>query len=151
MITFATAARIVTDVEERTKRGNDYPIRARQAVLEAVLKQADSEEHLEAAAQHLIDTATWTPLAAEWLAALAATATPRPEGEISKALGCAQCDWTSWITVERNGHSWATECACRRTGTMSIRPADETPSAEQIQEQRKLVAAVARELAGGKS
>jgi hypothetical protein len=142
-----TVRGMMARVTDATKTPEHWPPAADVETARVIRESADDDAHVERAAVHLIRTAKWRPVASEWLAALVATAESGrdEEGEVSKALGCPDCDYTGWVIVERKGVSAAGPCQCRIEDRMQLRPEVRKATPAEMVEQRRILAELAAE------
>jgi len=135
-------------VNAALQAAESYPPGADAEILRVIRDAAEDDAHVERSASHLIRTQRWRPVAAEWSAALAATAEDGadPEGEPSKALGCEICDYTGWVISTGARYSGAKPCRCRTEGRMRLRPDIQRITAADLAEQRRILREIALEL-----
>lgn len=142
----------VQRVDAALQAAESYPPGASAEILRVIRDAAEDDAHVERAASHLIRTQRWRPVAAEWSAALTATAeaSPDPAGDTSTALGCESCDYTGWVISKGAWYSGAKPCRCRVEGRMRPRPEIQPITAAGIAEQRRMLREIAqeRELSG---
>lgn len=143
----STIRAAVQRVDAALQAAESYPPGASAEILRVIRDAAEDDAHVERAASHLIRTQRWRPVAAEWSAALTATAEagPDPAGEPSTALGCESCDYTGWVISTGAWYSGAKPCRCRTEGRMRPRPEMQPITTAGLAEQRRMLREIAQE------
>lgn len=140
--------RAMERVEAGTLATDGYPSAATREVARVIVDLARDAEHLEAAAEHLVNTCRWRPVASEWREALEATAlVAECADHLSSSYGCAACDWTGYRCEVKGLFTGATACSCIRDGKASARP-DEPVSDAVLRQNLRVKTRLERALAG---